>query len=83
MLALRAGMIYKLRLLAAYQTLHFILQTGIRWMHHHIMISAILLADRALLNLEALHASVDIRELRGVIELIVCVLKIVVRLTRN
>ena len=53
-------------------------------MHHHFMISAQLLADRALLNLEALHASVDIRELRGVIELIVfCVFEIVVWLARN
>ena len=77
-------MIYKLRVMGTYQTLHFIFQTGIRWMHHHFMISAQLLADRALLNLEALHASVDIRELRGVIELIVfCVFEIVVRLARN
>jgi RNA:NAD 2'-phosphotransferase (TPT1/KptA family) len=64
MLALRASMIYKLRLLAtSNQALHFILQTGIRRMHHHIVISARLLADRALLNLEALHAPVDVGEL--------------------
>ena len=64
MLALRACMIYKLRLLpTTYQTLHFIFQTGIRRMHHHIVVSARLLADRALLDLEALHASFDIREL--------------------
>jgi hypothetical protein len=77
-------MIYKLRLLpTTNQTLHFILQTGIRRMHHHIVVSARLLADRALLDLEALHASFDIRELRGVIELIVGVLEIVIGLARN
>ena len=84
MLALRASMIYKLRLLAtSNQALHFILQTGIRRMHHHIVISARLLADRALLNLEALHAPVDVGELRGVVKLIVGVLEIVIGLARN
>jgi hypothetical protein len=84
MLALRACMIYKLRLLPTpYQTLHFILQTRIRRMHHHIVIIARLLADRALLDLEALHASFDIRELRGVIELIVGVFEIVIGLACN
>ena len=53
------------------QTLHFILQTGIRGMHHHIVIIGGLFADRALLDLEALHASVDVGELRGVVKLIV------------
>jgi hypothetical protein len=32
-------------------------------MHHHILVSARLLANRALLDLESLHASFDIREL--------------------
>jgi hypothetical protein len=40
-------------------------------MHHHIVVSAGLLADWALLDLEALHASVDVGELRGVVKLIV------------
>ena len=84
MLALRASMIYQLRLCpTANQALHFILQTGIRRMHHHIVVSARLLTNRALLDLEALHASFDIRELRGVIKLIVGVLEIVIGLARN
>lgn len=84
MLALRASMIYQLRLCpTANQALHFILQTGIRGMQHHIVVSAGLFADRALLNLEALHAPFDVGELRGVVKLIVGVLKIVIGLARN
>lgn len=52
-------------------------------MNHHVVISARLLADRALFDLETLHASLDIRELRGVIELIIGVLEIVIGLACN
>lgn len=52
-------------------------------MHHHIVVSAGLLADRTLLDLEALHAPVNVGELRRVVKLIVGVLEIVIGLARN
>ena len=52
-------------------------------MHHHIVVSAGLLADLTLLDLEALHAPVNVGELRRVVKLIVGVLEIVIGLARN
>ena len=46
---------------------------------HNFMIASVLFPDGALLNLESLHAAVDVRKLRRVIELIICVLRIVMR----
>jgi hypothetical protein len=46
---------------------------------HIFMITSVLFSDGALLNLESLHAAVNVRELRRVIELIICVLRIVMR----
>ena len=50
---------------------------------HIFMIAIVLFPDGALLNLESLHATVDVRKLRRVIELIICVLRIVMRFGRD
>ena len=78
MLNLRAQMILKFWLWATNQILHFIFEARISGMHK-FMIGSLLFTDGAFFYLESLHATVYIRELRRVIELIICVFNIVMR----